>query len=350
MARRQQTCTCQFVEQVHSGNKVIPKFRSPTYDVYVKYYRILFFFFGQQPSLFTIQFHKITPIRYTSDRLERQILFALTNEKKGKRKLNRIHRMPTEPTTLSPLPTSTLLALAIRITDTKNVRNMPFPWKVHLMLEKAEKDEKTASMISWLPDGLSFKVHDKEEFARELMPEMFATSSFKAFQRSLNFWGYDTVSKGPDKGIYSHPSFVRDDPELCNTMKRVHGKKTSNSFQQKQQQQNEHQRRRKLAAYSMNKLLERNALKKTLLSSPTRSCGSVGGMPMPTLSLPKVMIPPPGRMEGLSGNWAALRNNRAAAQVRLHREALREVAQLREAVVDHAARRLLQNLEGFGII
>ena len=86
MARRQQTCTCQFVEQVHSGNKVIPKFRSPSYDVYVKYYRILFFFFGQQPSLFTIQFHKITPIRYTSDRLERQILFALTNEKKRKEK------------------------------------------------------------------------------------------------------------------------------------------------------------------------------------------------------------------------------------------------------------------------
>ena len=41
-----------------------------------------------------------------------------------------------------------------------------FPVKLHKLLHQAEEIGKT-DIISWLPDGKRFKVHDKEKFARE---------------------------------------------------------------------------------------------------------------------------------------------------------------------------------------
>jgi hypothetical protein len=98
--------------------------------------------------------------------------------------------------------------------------NLQFPRKLHLMLLKVERTGIT-SIISWLPDGRSFKVHKKDKFTELVMPEFFSTSKYKSFQRSLNLWGFETVSKGPDKGVCNHPLFVRGDADLCNSMKRI---------------------------------------------------------------------------------------------------------------------------------
>lgn len=83
-------------------------------------------------------------------------------------------------------------------------QQLRFPWKLHLLLERCEYEhqQKLAACvaegtspnsipdmpISWLPDGKSFKVHDKERFVREVMPSFFGTQSFKTFQRNLNLW------------------------------------------------------------------------------------------------------------------------------------------------------------------
>ena len=59
------------------------------------------------------------------------------------------------------------------------------------------------------------------------MPEYFTASKYKSFQRSLNLWGFETVSKGPNKGVCSHPFFIRGDPSKTNLMKRVKVKSTA---------------------------------------------------------------------------------------------------------------------------
>jgi hypothetical protein len=81
-------------------------------------------------------------------------------------------------------------------------QQLRFPWKLHLLLERCEYQQKHAACaaegknpaslsdmpISWLPCGKAFKVHDKERFVQEIMPSFFGTHSFKTFQRNLNLW------------------------------------------------------------------------------------------------------------------------------------------------------------------
>ena len=98
---------------------------------------------------------------------------------------------------------------------------MTFPCKLHLMLQQAEEESATVGAISWMPDGRSFKIHNKEKFCKMLMPNFFQASKYKSFQRNLNLWGFETVSKGPSKGICSHPLFARGKPLLCRSMTRV---------------------------------------------------------------------------------------------------------------------------------
>jgi hypothetical protein len=96
-----------------------------------------------------------------------------------------------------------------------------FPWKLHFLLEQVEETGTHASIIAWLPGGRSFKVHQKDKFAIIVLPAFFNTTKYKSFQRSLNLWGFETVSKGPSKGVCSHPLFVRGQPSLCHQMSRV---------------------------------------------------------------------------------------------------------------------------------
>ena len=53
-----------------------------------------------------------------------------------------------------------------------------FPSRLYQLLEDAEKDG-LESIISWMPDGKSFKVHDKEKFERDLMPRYFGSSKYR---------------------------------------------------------------------------------------------------------------------------------------------------------------------------
>ncbi|OEU08623.1 hypothetical protein FRACYDRAFT_196221, partial [Fragilariopsis cylindrus CCMP1102] len=74
------------------------------------------------------------------------------------------------------------------------------------MLELADQ-EGFDNIVSWLPDGRSFKVHDPSEFVEQIMPNFFLQSKYKSFQRQLNLWGYARLAIGPGKGGYYHPRF-----------------------------------------------------------------------------------------------------------------------------------------------
>merc|ERR1740130_159705 len=117
-------------------------------------------------------------------------------------------RNSSSPTTPSNGPTAEV------------AQQLRFPWKLHLLLERCEY-EKHESIVSWLPNGKSFKVHDKERFVKEIMPSFFGTQSFKTFQRNLNLWGFTRVSKGPQKDVCSHPLFLKGFPAVCQSMKRI---------------------------------------------------------------------------------------------------------------------------------
>ena len=100
-----------------------------------------------------------------------------------------------------------------------------FPYKLHRMLEEAEQ-KGHADIISWTPDGTAFKVHNKHKFSAELMPKYFSSNKYKTFQRNLNLWCFQTISRGdPDRGAICHQSFVRGNPSKCSEMKRVRIKK-----------------------------------------------------------------------------------------------------------------------------
>ena len=57
-----------------------------------------------------------------------------------------------------------------------------FPWKLHEMLELADQ-EGYETIVSWLPDGRSFKVYHPKEFVAKIMPNFFLQSKYKSFQR-----------------------------------------------------------------------------------------------------------------------------------------------------------------------
>jgi hypothetical protein len=76
--------------------------------------------------------------------------------------------------------------------------------------------------ISWMPDGRSFKIRDCAKFAKQTLPKFFAGIQYKSFIRQLNIYGFERVKdrKSPLFGQYSHPYFVRGEPDLCLFMTR----------------------------------------------------------------------------------------------------------------------------------
>ena len=89
-----------------------------------------------------------------------------------------------------------------------------FPWKLHEMLQDADRNKFT-QVVSWQLDGTAFKVHNHGEFLRTIMPQYFDQTKYESFRRQLNLYGFTRVSRGANRGIYMHPYFVQHDPSLC---------------------------------------------------------------------------------------------------------------------------------------
>jgi hypothetical protein len=94
---------------------------------------------------------------------------------------------------------------------------LQFPFRLHQILAETEQNG-NSTIISWLPDGSSFRVHKRAAFESKIMPMYFSSSKYKSFQRNLNVWGYELITEGPVKGGYRHAHFVKGKPELCYNM------------------------------------------------------------------------------------------------------------------------------------
>ena len=89
------------------------------------------------------------------------------------------------------------------------------------MLEQSER-RGYDSVVSWLPSGKGFKVHDRLVFEAKVLPLYFSAVKLKSFQRQLYFYGFQRISNGKkEKGGYSHPFFVRHDPKSCRILTRL---------------------------------------------------------------------------------------------------------------------------------
>lgn len=93
-----------------------------------------------------------------------------------------------------------------------------FPAKVHRILSLPEY----ASIISWMPHGRAWKIHDKDKLVRQVIPNFFGQSKYESFTRQLNGWGYKRLyQSGNDCNAYYHECFLRGLPHLTSLMKRV---------------------------------------------------------------------------------------------------------------------------------
>mmetsp|Transcript_15522 Transcript_15522/g.37210 ORF Transcript_15522/g.37210 Transcript_15522/m.37210 type:complete len:644 (+) Transcript_15522:288-2219(+) len=100
-----------------------------------------------------------------------------------------------------------------------------FPLNLTLMLESAES-KNLSHIVSWLPNGQSFVIHDPDQFLAEVLPKFFKSSQntkIRSFYRKLNRWGFSVirgnhqvavgiggvVAGSPTKGVWNHPDFYR---------------------------------------------------------------------------------------------------------------------------------------------
>jgi hypothetical protein len=92
-----------------------------------------------------------------------------------------------------------------------------FPFKLYDILEDASA-EGFDHIISWVPNGNGFKLHDREAFKKTIVARYFRHIHYKSFIRQLNI--YDFQRQEGERGSYFHNYFVRGDRFLCKYMKR----------------------------------------------------------------------------------------------------------------------------------
>ena len=88
-----------------------------------------------------------------------------------------------------------------------------FPQKLHTLLDDAD-EQGFQHIVSWLPDGKGFRVHD-ETYILPFLKIYFNQTKFKSFLRQLQHYGFERIYKGPKKGVCSHKDFVRGQRKLC---------------------------------------------------------------------------------------------------------------------------------------
>ena len=67
-----------------------------------------------------------------------------------------------------------------------------FPLKLHAILS----DNGFEDIITWLPNGHSWRVLDRHIFEKQVIPLYFRHSNYSSFMRQLNGWGFRRVDCG----------------------------------------------------------------------------------------------------------------------------------------------------------
>jgi len=84
-----------------------------------------------------------------------------------------------------------------------------FPCKLHQILATREY----SPIISWSPDGKSWKVNDEETFMKNISPNYFKQKNFQSFLRVVYMWGFKCQN-----GSFQNKNFLRGNVDLCKEM------------------------------------------------------------------------------------------------------------------------------------
>eukprot|EP00934_Nitzschia_sp_Nitz4_P000436 Nitzschia sp. Nitz4//scaffold29_size155292//115585//116142//NITZ4_002679-RA/size155292-exonerate_protein2genome-gene-0.24-mRNA-1//1//CDS//3329546511//436//frame0 len=78
-------------------------------------------------------------------------------------------------------------------------------------------------VVSWLPCGTGFQIHNRSVFVNIVLPRYFENTKYKSFIRQLNLYKFHRCAVGNKqrvRGAYRHPKFQRDHPDLLAELKR----------------------------------------------------------------------------------------------------------------------------------
>lgn len=93
-----------------------------------------------------------------------------------------------------------------------------FPNKL-LALIRTASDNDLLDAISWLPHGRAIAILDEDLFMG-IATRFFKVSMFRSFTRQLHLWGFSRVQKGPEKGAWWNPHFLRNRPDVMRRLVR----------------------------------------------------------------------------------------------------------------------------------
>ncbi|KAG7349189.1 HSF-type DNA-binding protein [Nitzschia inconspicua] len=89
---------------------------------------------------------------------------------------------------------------------------------IHNMLEDAES-KGFIDVVSWIPHGRCFKVHNEKRFEADVLPNYF-NAKLPSFYRWLRAWGFTRLLAGKDRGCWYHRFFVRGVTDLVKDLSR----------------------------------------------------------------------------------------------------------------------------------
>lgn len=96
-----------------------------------------------------------------------------------------------------------------------------FPAKLYRMIFEMDKEGRS-DVISFLPHGKAFAIHQEDVFIAEVLPRYFTNCQLPSFQKQLNLYGFHKITVGKDKGKlrYFHASFLKGKPSLTEKIQR----------------------------------------------------------------------------------------------------------------------------------
>ena len=98
------------------------------------------------------------------------------------------------------------------------VSKKSFPKKLHEILSNPEFEH----IISWMPHGRAWNIHNRDLFQTEVAPRYFHQEKFASFTRQVTGLGFKRLTKqGTDFNAYYHQCFLRERPDLVVIIKRV---------------------------------------------------------------------------------------------------------------------------------
>jgi hypothetical protein len=85
-------------------------------------------------------------------------------------------------------------------TITAEDKHITFPFRLHRLLEDAPALGFDA-IVSWMPSGKAFKVHNTKLFEKEIMNRFFNQTRYKSFLRQLNLYGVHIAERCTPNGV-----------------------------------------------------------------------------------------------------------------------------------------------------